>query len=80
MFYKNVPRETLVKIPFVNPGKYHVRLIKDDNKNGRWDGGDMKTKRQPEEVIYYPKLINMKANWEMTGLKFDLSSKPVRKP
>ena len=80
IFYKNVPRETLVKIPFVNPGKYHVRLIKDDNKNGKWDGGDMKTKREPEEVIYYPKLINMKANWEMTGLKFDLNPKPVKKP
>jgi len=75
VFYKNVPRETLVKIPFVNPGKYRVRLIKDDNKNGRWDGGDMKTKREPEEVIYYPKLINMKANWEMTGMKFDLNPK-----
>jgi hypothetical protein len=79
VFYKNVPRETLVKIPFVNPGKYHVRLIKDDNKNGRWDGGDLKTKHEPEEVIYYPKVINMKANWEMTGLKFDLNPKPVKK-
>lgn len=78
VFYKNVPRETLVKIPFVNPGKYRVRLVKDDNKNGRWDGGDLKTKREPEEVIYYPKTINMKANWEMTDMKFNLNSKPSK--
>jgi hypothetical protein len=72
IFYKNVSRETLVKIPFVNPGIYRVRVIKDSNHNGQWDGGDVKTKAQPEEVYYYPKPINIKANWELAGLKFDV--------
>jgi 5-hydroxyisourate hydrolase-like protein (transthyretin family) len=73
VFYKYVSRETLVKIPFVNPGKYRVRVINDENKNGRWDGGDVIKRQQPEEVFYYPTPINIKANWELAGLKFDVT-------
>ena len=54
-------------------------MIKDDNHNQRWDAGDLKTKTQPETVIYYPPTINMKANWEMTGLKFDLTKQATKK-
>jgi len=79
-FYKNVSRETLVKIPFVNPGKYKARLIKDENKNGRWDGGDIKTRREPEVVFYYPGTFNIKANWELVGTKFDLTKKEKPAP
>jgi hypothetical protein len=47
------------------PGKYGIRIIHDKNNNGKWDAGDYKGKRQPEEVVYYPKPIELRSNWEL---------------
>lgn len=54
------------------PGSYRFRYIKDGNKNGQWDTGNLLKKIQPEEVYYYSKKINLKANWEITDLKFNI--------
>ena len=48
------------------PGKYKVRLIYDDNKNRKWDSGNFLLKIQPEKVVYYPDILDVRANWEMT--------------
>ena len=45
---------------YVRPGVYYLRLIVDDNDNGRWDTGLYNTK-QPETVYYYSKDIECKA-------------------
>lgn len=49
-------------------GIYLLRLLVDLNKNGKWDGGDYVTKKEPEPVIFYinpknQKDIVTKANW-----------------
>jgi uncharacterized protein (DUF2141 family) len=31
-------------------GKYRIKVIYDDNENGRWDSGNLKTMRQPENI------------------------------
>jgi hypothetical protein len=49
---------------FLKPGDYYMRAFIDINRNGKWDTGDLLTGRQPEEVIYYPNKITLKANWE----------------
>jgi hypothetical protein len=49
---------------YLKPGDYYIRMFMDENKNGKWDPGDLKAKRQPEEVYYYPKMLSLKANWE----------------
>lgn len=50
---------------FLQPGtKYFIRLFNDTNNNGKWDTGNYDEKRQPEEVFYYPKTWEMKANFE----------------
>jgi len=49
---------------YLKPGDYYIRLFIDDNGNGKWDPGDLKTRRKPEEVYYYPKKLSLKANWE----------------
>jgi len=46
-------------------GKYIVRLIRDSNGNKNWDTGNYLQKIQPEEVIYYWKEIDLRANWDM---------------
>lgn len=48
---------------FLTPGDYYIRVIKDTNENGRWDTGNYLLKRFPEEIIYYPSMLEVKANW-----------------
>ncbi|MBV8388169.1 MAG: Ig-like domain-containing protein [Mucilaginibacter sp.] len=45
-------------------GKYYVRVIYDDNKNGKWDSGNVKKRIQPENIWVYPKQITLRSNWE----------------
>jgi hypothetical protein len=45
-------------------GKYRVRIIYDDNRNGRWDSGNVRQKAQPENIWLYEKEITLRPNWE----------------
>ena len=45
-------------------GKYYVRVIYDDNKNGKWDSGNVKKRIQPENIWVYQKQITLRSNWE----------------
>lgn len=49
---------------YLKPGDYYVRMFIDENGNGKWDPGDLATRKQPEQVYYYPKKFTLKANWE----------------
>jgi hypothetical protein len=47
------------------PGAYELRILRDANKNGRWDAGQFfGQRRQPEIVIAYDNKINIRSNWE----------------
>lgn len=56
---KNVYFDELV------PDKYFMRIIYDDNKNGMWDTGSFLNRMQPEQTIYYPTQIEVRANWSL---------------
>ena len=49
----------------LEPLLYTLRIIYDENGNGVWDTGSYLKKRQPEEVIYFPKEIDVRANWDV---------------
>ena len=50
---------------FLQPStKYYIRLFNDSNNNGKWDTGSYEQKLQAEEVYYFPKVWEMKANFE----------------
>ncbi len=46
-------------------GRFKVRVIYDDNRNGKWDGGNLKEKIQPENIWIYNKVFDLRANWEL---------------
>ena len=50
---------------YLPPGKYIIRVIKDANDNNKWDTGNYLKKIQPEEVIYLPEEIDVRANWDV---------------
>lgn len=52
------------KIPALLPGEYRVRVLLDANNNGYWDKGRFATRQPPEEFIYYPDVVTIRANWE----------------
>lgn len=49
----------------IKPGVYYIRLIIDENANGKWDTGIYKDNKQAELVYYYPKQIKIRANWDI---------------
>lgn len=60
-----VSRQNTCDFYFLQPNtQYYIRLFNDDNQNGVWDTGNYEAKRQPEEVFYFPKVWEMKANFE----------------
>jgi hypothetical protein len=46
------------------PGEYDLRILYDANKNGQWDPGNFKKKKQPELVQSLPRKLSVRANWE----------------
>jgi hypothetical protein len=49
----------------IKPDVYTLRLIYDLNKNRVWDSGNFLEKKQPEKVVYFPKDIDVRANWDV---------------
>jgi uncharacterized protein (DUF2141 family) len=54
-----------VYFDYLNPNKYFLRMIYDKNGNKKWDTGNYLRKLQPEEIIYYPAEIEIRANWSL---------------
>jgi hypothetical protein len=45
-------------------GKYYIRVVYDDNKNGKWDSGNVKRREYPENIWQYEKTITLRSNWD----------------
>jgi uncharacterized protein (DUF2141 family) len=63
-------KETIVKdnmtinYPNIPTGKFMIKVIEDENKNGLFDTGNVKLKKQPEKSWFYDKEIITRANWD----------------
>lgn len=54
-----------VNIRLFVPGEYDLRILYDENRNGKWDAGSFfGTKRQPERIIPLTRRLNVRANWD----------------
>lgn len=68
---ENLYRESIINAgqtinyDFLHPQQYKLKLIYDDNKNGKWDTGNYLQKLQPEKVIYYTGTITVRSNWDL---------------
>ncbi|MGI8583530.1 MAG: Ig-like domain-containing protein [Chitinophagaceae bacterium] len=50
--------------PLFNPGEYEMRILYDDNKNGKWDIGNFSQKKQPEKVYSITQKLSVRENFE----------------
>jgi uncharacterized protein (DUF2141 family) len=65
-------KSNVINFDLLEPKKYTLRLIYDDNKDKLWTPGSFLEQRQSEEVIYFPKEIDVRSNWDVEQ-PFDLS-------
>ena len=63
--YNKPAEDSNYSFKLLDPGKYFLRLIKDKNNNDKWDTGNYLEKIQPEEVIYFPFELELRANWDL---------------
>ena len=57
----------------LKPGDYQIRLVIDNNNDGKWTPGNFYLRQEPEPVIFYKNekavpVVNLKANWELGPL------------
>ena len=64
-------QDTTLNFDLIDPMLYTIRVIYDDNANGEWDTGNFLEKRQAEQIVYFPKEIDVRANWDVDQ-EFDL--------
>lgn len=69
---EHTDKNTTIEFNLIEPSLYTLRAIYDTNKNKEWDSGNYLEKRQAEQVIYFSKDIDVRANWDVNQV-FDLS-------
>lgn len=61
----NVNTDETIRIASLTPQEYYIKVIFDDNNNGKYDIGDLEEKIQPEAVGFWNEKIKVKANWDI---------------
>ena len=49
--------------PRVTPGEYTIRILIDDNKDGKWSAGNLLKNIEPEGVYIHPEQTTVRENW-----------------
>lgn len=65
-----------VKFENIKPGDYYLRMYYDVNNDGKWTTGNYQKKIKPEQVVYNPKKLTLRANWDFEEI-WDLMGTPV---
>lgn len=50
---------------YLKPSDYMIRIIIDDDRDGKWTTGDFAQRRQPEQIIYYMQKVTVRQNWDI---------------
>jgi len=56
----------------LTPGLYQIRILVDENNNGKWDRGNADFTKEPEKVYLHPAQLEVRANWELEDIKIQL--------
>lgn len=64
VYAESVNKNKIITLTNFKTGIYFARVVYDDNKNGKWDTGNLKAGLQPEKIWYEPKELSIRANWK----------------
>ena len=56
---------TKLTFNYLKPDSYILKIICDDNQNGKWDTGNFNRRQQPERVYYFDQNIETKSGWDI---------------
>jgi hypothetical protein len=73
---KIVNENGTVVFEYLAPEKYKVKVIYDENKDGKWNTGSYQDRFQPERVAYINEVIKIRSNWD-NNLSWDLKPDPT---
>ena len=68
---KKVNENGTVVFEYLAPEKYKVKVIYDENRDGKWNTGSYQDRIQPERVAYINEVIKVRSNWD-NNLSWDL--------
>jgi len=57
---------TTVRYEYLEPAEYTFLVIEDRDGDGKWSGGDLKQRIQPEQVFRFSKPTKVRANWDVS--------------
>jgi hypothetical protein len=60
-----ISKTTSIKYDHLSPGNYKIKVIKDQNGNGKWDTGNYDKKIQPEQILFFEKQLSVRGFWEL---------------
>ncbi len=77
--WKEVEQEiadaTNFKFTYVKAGKKRIRVLIDENGDGKWERGDFKNRIPPEKVFFFKEIIEVKPNWDYEDNVINLDGK-----
>jgi uncharacterized protein (DUF2141 family) len=62
---RKVTENGVIEFPFLGPAAFTLKIVHDDNGNGKWDTGSYLEGIQPERVSYNPETITIRSNFDM---------------
>jgi uncharacterized protein (DUF2141 family) len=60
-----ITKKTVINYRNFYVGKFSIRVVYDANKNGKWDSGNIKDKKQPENIWVYEKIFTLRPNFDI---------------
>lgn len=77
-FRKSFVIDGMARFQDLLPGEMYARIVIDENEDGIWSTGDYEEKKQPEEVLYYPGKLMIRA-YSDHFQEWDIYATPVIK-
>lgn len=62
---QSVLKDSIIEYPYLTPGIYKIKAIKDRNNNGKWDTGNYLKKQYAERVYFLNSAVKIRANWDI---------------
>lgn len=72
-----IQSQQTIKFTRLDPGKYDLIIIEDENNNGHWDSGRYTEHLQPEPIHVIEKGSEVRANWD---LELEWNPNDLKKP
>jgi hypothetical protein len=67
-----VDNKAKYEFAFLKPSIYAIRLIVDENRNGKWDSGDVIKNQLPEPLLFIAEKIKLKQNFELVDYNYTI--------